>query len=172
LLSNINAADFQSVEKITVNGTGGLYFQGYSNQSPAKGIDITGTNGADQFHSYYADDTMRGAAGNDRFYSSGGSDTIVSLTTDADEFYFSQFFEFMPGTSTITGFNGAGAPGGDQIYFHYYNSVFTPYEFNVYEDNGNTHFEITPLWSQYEGASLNVTVDAVGLVSGVDYFFG
>jgi hypothetical protein len=171
LLSNINAADFQSIEKITVTGTGGLYFYGYPNKSLAKGIDITGTNGADQFSSYYADDTMRGGGGNDWFYSSGGNDKIVSLLTDADEFYFSQFFEFMPGTSTVTGFNGAGVSGGDRLYLQYYNTAFTPYEFDVYESNGSTHFEVTPLWDQYNGPPLNVTVDAIGLVPGVDYFF-
>jgi Ca2+-binding RTX toxin-like protein len=141
-----------SIEKIVVEGNGGLDFIGdlYGNV----GVDITGTAKNDLFQSYYASDTMRGGAGNDHFFAGGGNDKIISLENDADTFEFNGW----GGTTTVTGFNGEGVYGGDRVNIPKYYFDGKPVE-----SNGWTTFSLT--------SGDVVKVDAVGLDEGVDYFF-
>ncbi|QQP92982.1 hypothetical protein IGS68_27795 (plasmid) [Skermanella sp. TT6] len=160
----IDAGHFQEVEKITVTGSGKLEFYNYYD---SQGIDITGTAGNDLFYSYGANDTLRGGAGNDDFHSYGGYDTIVSTSTDNDRFYFDTT---STGSATVTGFNGAGAYGGDRIYFDdYYDYMDTVA--SVSEYGNRTTFHVTTTYYGYTYGDMTVTVDKVGLEEGVDYFF-
>jgi Ca2+-binding RTX toxin-like protein len=159
---SIDVGHFQEVEKITVTGSGQLYFSG--SFYGGKGIDITGTAGNDVFNSFSADDTMRGGGGNDDFYVTGGKDTVVSGTNDSDRFFFNAT---SPVNATITGFNGEGAFGGDRIYFD--NGWGPALTSTVTEANGKTEFKIESS-DPYGDYVTNVTVDKVGLEEGVDYF--
>jgi Ca2+-binding RTX toxin-like protein len=161
--SFVEVGKFQEVEKLTATGMGGLEFYGYD--ALGAGTDVTGTAADDLFFSYGADDTMRGGAGNDQFVAIGGHDTIVSDSNDADRFTFSTDYFYLADQTDITGFNGAGTVEGDQLHF-----VQKPGDqavLNVSTDGGKTVFDLTTP----AGTSTHVTVDAVGLVEGVDYFF-
>jgi Ca2+-binding RTX toxin-like protein len=160
---SIDVGHFQEVEKLTVTGAGKLDFNGA--YSSGKGIDITGTAKNDVFRSYSSNDTMRGAAGNDDFYVTGGRDTVVSGAGDSDRIYFDAT---APVDAVITGFNGVGAYGGDRIYFD--DSWGGPIKSTVTESDGKTEFEIEST-GYYNFGATTVTVDAVGLEEGVDYFF-
>ena len=163
--SSIAVGNFTGIEKITVSGAGGLSFAGGFHEST--GIDITGTAGNDLFYSYGANDTLRGGAGNDDFHSYGGYDTIVSTSTDNDRFYFDTT---STGSATVTGFNGAGAYGGDRIYFDdYYDYMDTVASVSEYGNRTTFHVTTTYYGSTY--GDMTVTVDKVGLEEGVDYFF-
>jgi hypothetical protein len=160
---NYDIGHFQNIEKIIVTGAGKLDF--YGSYYSGKGIDITGTKGNDAFYSYGANDTLRGGGGNDDFHITGGTDTIFSEKQDSDRFYFEAT---SPVDATITGFNGAGAYGGDRIYFD--NGYASGINTDVNEVNGKTEFTITTT-GYYENYVTTVTVDQVGLEEGVDYFF-
>jgi Ca2+-binding RTX toxin-like protein len=139
-------------------GAGGLKYHGPDYGGLSK---VTGTAVKDEFHGGYGKDILKGGAGNDDFYISGGNDLMISETNDADTFHFKQPY---PGThATITGFNGAGTAGGDTIYFGNGGSVPT-------EAGGKTTF-VQNGESVYEEADPQLTVDAVGLKEGIDYFF-
>jgi Ca2+-binding RTX toxin-like protein len=147
------------IEKIVVTGTGGLVFSGsYENDTAAIRKDVTGTAAADTFYSYAASDTMRGGGGNDTFHFGGGADKIVSETNDADNFYFDSWFATK---ATITGFNGVGFQGGDRVFID--PTMFTNPATMIKEVNGTTVFSAS--------ADYSFTVDKVGLVEGVDWFF-
>ncbi|GEO41552.1 hypothetical protein SAE02_57000 [Skermanella aerolata] len=160
---SIDVGHFQEVEKLTVTGAGKLEFSG--TYSVGKGIDITGTANNDVFRSYGASDTMRGGGGNDDFYVTGGRDTVVSGTGDSDRIYFDAT---APVDAIITGFNGAGAYGGDRIYFD--DSWGGSIKSTVTEVGGKTEFEIESN-GYYNFGVTTVTVDKTGLEEGVDYFF-
>ena len=160
---SIDVGHFQEIEKITVTGAGKLEFSGA--YYAGKGINITGTAGNDVFRSYGASDTMTGAGGNDDFYLTGGKDTVISGANDADRFYFEAT---SPVDATITGFNGAGKYGGDRIYFD--NGYGPAVTSTITEVNGKTEFEIESS-GDYSYGLTTVTVDAVGLEEGVDYYF-
>lgn len=159
----IDVGHFQEVEKLTVTGAGKLDFNGA--YSSGKGIDITGTAKNDVFRSYSSNDTMRGAAGNDDFYVTGGRDTVVSGAGDSDRIYFDAT---APVDAVITGFNGAGAYGGDRIYFD--DGWAGAIKSTVTEADGKTEFEIEST-GYYNFGATTVTVDKTGLEEGVDYFF-
>jgi hypothetical protein len=161
-----SVGQFQDMEKVTVTGAGRLEFNGSYYSGP--GIDIAGTASADIFTSYQASDTMRGGAGNDTFYVSGGTDTVVSTTSDADQIYFTSgyYSDYTDSYATVTGFNGAGALGGDRLYFNS-NSGFDTLA--VREEGGRTYLDLHTSSSYY--TDIHVTVDAEDLVEGVDYFF-
>jgi len=159
---SIDVGHFQEVEKITVTGSGTLYFNG--SYYMGKGIDITGTAGNDTFVSYWADDTMRGGGGNDDFLVSGGKDTVVSGANDSDRFFFNAI---SPVDATITGFNGEGVFGGDRLYFN--KGYGAPITSTVTEADGKTEFKIVSS-DPYSDYVTTVTVDKVGLEEGVDYF--
>ena len=161
--SFIEVGKFQEIEKLTATGKGGLEFYGFD--ALGTGTDVNGTAGADFFSSFGADDIMRGGGGNDIFTAIGGHDTIISGSNDADQFTFSPNSFYLVGQTDITGFNGAGTVEGDQLHF-----VSNPGDqavLNVSTNNGKTIFDLsTPF-----GTNTRVTVDVVGLVEGVDYFF-
>jgi Ca2+-binding RTX toxin-like protein len=161
--SYINVGKFQDVEKLTVAGKGGLEFNGYD--TLGTGTDVTGTAGNDFFSSFGADDIMRGGAGNDQFTAIGGHDTIISESNDADHFTFSADYFYLLGETDITGFNGVGTVEGDQL--HFVNKPGDQAVLNVATEGGKTIFDLTTPF----GTNTHVTVDAVGLVEGVDYFF-
>lgn len=167
---SISVGRFQEVEKITVTGSGKLEFSGSYYAGRGHGIDITGTAGNDVFYSYGAGDIMRGGIGDDEFYILGGTDadTIVSTTTDNDR--FSILTTGFGSTTTITGFNGAGAYGGDRIYFDEDYGYLTQTA-DVSEYGGKTTFHVTTTDKTTTYGDVTVTVDKVGLKEGVDYFF-
>lgn len=147
------------IEKIVASGNGGLLFQGnYYEDAGPTGKDVTGTAVADTFWSFGASDIMRGGAGNDTFHIGGGLDKVFSETNDADTFYFDHWQET---SATITGFNGAGFQGGDRIYVD--PGIISNPNTMIKEVNGTTQFAT--------GTGYTITVDKVGLVEGVDWFF-
>lgn len=148
---SINVGTFKGVEAVKVEGNGGLFFIG--DLYGSVGVNITGTDKADTFQSFYASDTMTGGKGNDIFFSGGGDDKIISDENDADTFEFNGY----GGTTTITGFNGEGAYGGDRINIDDYYFDAKPVE-----NNGWTTFSLT--------SGDVIKVQAVGLDEGVDYF--
>ena len=107
---------------------------------------------------------MHGGVGNDRFTAIGGHDTIVSGSDDADRFTFITDYFYLVGQTEITGFNGAGTVEGDQI--HFMTNPGDQAKLNVSTQGGKTIFDLTTPF----GTSTHVTVDAVGLAEGVDYF--
>jgi Ca2+-binding RTX toxin-like protein len=165
--NEIDVGHFKNLEKLTVTGAGRLEFfaNGYGH-----GMEVTGTAGNDILQSGYTSHTLRGGLGNDDFYAGGGSDTLISTTADADRFYFDGWQE---GSSTITGFNGAGAWGGDRLYFDIVSDYYYHSE-SVSEVGGKTVFETRTGWEDDDGNGSyvnTVTVDKVGLLEGVDYFW-
>ncbi|EWY41217.1 hypothetical protein N825_30500 [Skermanella stibiiresistens SB22] len=159
----INVGSFKNIEKITVSGAGGLDF--FGSTGGGDGVNITGTSTLDYFSSSYAIDTMTGGAGNDVFYleEGAGMDRIISETNDADSFHF----DVLDGSAAnITGFNGAGAPGGDRIYIDNIDGLGI--------DNPRQHLTITTSGGTstlHFDDRVEVRVDKVGLVENVDYFF-
>lgn len=150
----ISVGTAKGIEKFVVTGSGGLDFTGdlYGNT----GISITGTAGNDTFQSYYGSDEMKGGAGNDIFFAGGGKDKIISEANDADLFEFNGW----GGETTITGFNGAGAWGGDRINIEDY--YLSDPKSQIKEANGWTTFSL-------DSGDI-IKVQAVGLDEGVDYF--
>jgi Ca2+-binding RTX toxin-like protein len=161
--SFIEAGKFQEIEKFVASGNGNLQFFGFD--SPGAGTDVTGTAHDDLFFSLGADDTMRGGAGDDRFSAIGGHDTIVSDPGDADQFLFSPDYFYLKSEVDITGFNGAGTVDGDQLRFQ--TNPGDDATLKVSIKGTTTIFDMTTP----AGTSTHVTVDVVGLVEGVDYFF-
>jgi Ca2+-binding RTX toxin-like protein len=109
-------------------------------------------------NSYTGSDTLRGGAGNDTFHFGGGADKIFSETNDADTFHFDSWSATK---ATVTGFNGAGFQGGDRVFID--SGMFTNPATMIKEVNGTTVFSAN--------AYSSLTVDKVGLVEGVDWFF-
>ena len=103
-----------------------------------------------------ASDIMRGG-GNDSFHFGGMNDKIYSETNDADKFYADFWMET---NATITGFNGVGFQGGDVLYAG--SGIITNPDTMIKEVNGTTVFATN---------GYSITVDKVGLVEGVDWFF-
>jgi Ca2+-binding RTX toxin-like protein len=147
-VSDIPVGSFFGNEAITVTGKG-LYFNG--NLWGDYDTKITGTQSADEFHSYYAHDTMIGGGGNDKFYF-GGGDTVTSSNSDADEMHFA---DWLGGTATVTGFSGGGSAAGDKLYLYG--------DATVSEAGGKTTFSLI-------GTSDSVVVDETGMDLNVDYF--
>lgn len=156
----IKVGYFKNIEKITVTGAGGLDF--FDSQDADQPVVIIGTNTTDYFSSHWAKDTMDGGLGDDFFYLEEGNqnDIIFSTSTDNDTFVFAP-----TSGATITGFNGAGVVGGDQIRFKNVDSFEYPIP--------SEHL----VKSEYDGKTTldfggaHVVVDKIGLVEGKDYFF-
>jgi Ca2+-binding RTX toxin-like protein len=163
--ASYDAGQFSGMEKITVTAHGRLEF--YGSYGYSGGIDVTGTTGDDLFHSDTASDTMRSGGGDDTFFLSGygGTDTIISGTSDNDTFYFDVF----GGADVkLTGFNGAGSKLGDRLFFEdvsYGKNLIT----SIVETSGKTQFTIQADGGEY--GPTKVTVDKTGLAEGIDYFF-
>jgi Ca2+-binding RTX toxin-like protein len=153
--TSIDVGSFKGVEKLVVNGNGGLTFDSWNAKSP---IEVTGTEVADTFYSGPGNDTFIGRGGNDTFYVGGGTDTIISGSNDADIFYFGGWGV---GTTTVTGFNNPGVHAGDKIYVNEY--YLSNSKTQVVESGGKTTFT-----TDY-GEKLVITT--TGLVEGVDWFF-
>jgi Ca2+-binding RTX toxin-like protein len=160
-----DVGSFSGIEKVTVTGAGRLEF--YGGHGYADGIDVTGTAGNDLFYSDTASDTMRSGGGDDTFLLSGygGTDTIISGGADNDIFRF----DVSGGADArISGFNGAGTELGDRLYFEdmMYGRSLTA---SIVESAGKTLFTIQADGGEF--GSTTVTVDKIGLVADVDYFF-
>jgi Ca2+-binding RTX toxin-like protein len=154
----INVGYLEGNPEIVVIGDGGLYYSGPDWGRTSK---ITGTAVDDEFHGGYGNDIFKGLGGNDDFYINGGNDQIISETNDADRVFF---YPSDYGTNaTITGFNGAGVAGGDAIYL----GAWIKEDLTISTANGKTTMNV-----QMESEAVTqLTVDKVGLVANVDYFF-
>lgn len=150
------AGTFTGIENLAVSGAGGLRFTADLYGSGVK--NVTGTASADEFFGGFGGETFKGGAGNDTFSGGGGTDKFMSEKTDADRFVFDLECE---GSTTITGFNGAGVKGGDTIIIDPY-LIASP-KTQISEYAGKTTFKLTD--------DMSFTVDAVGLKQGVDWFF-
>ncbi len=149
---------FTGIEHLTVTGKGGLTYMSDYGKNPAS---VTGTAGNDAFYANSSPDgkatTYKGGAGSD-FFGVGANDKIISETTDADRFFFTAGGS--GDISTVTGFNGAGAPGGDK-------ASFSDQDF----DGPGQHITEAGGWTTFSFDSGNVVkIQAVGLAEGIDYF--
>ena len=78
----------------------------------------------------------------------------------------------VPGDSTVAGFNGAGVKGGDRIMIETPDGDPGDYHLDVSVVGKTTVFSLTTPDSEFSENTNTLTVDAVGLVKGVDWFFG
>ena len=108
---HIDAGTFHGFEKIVAYSAGGIDYTAGMTGYPVK--EVVGTAANDTFVGSFMPEKFVGGAGNDEFTGGNGNDTLVSQTNDADRFHFDMV---SPQKTTITGFNGAGVPGGDQIF--------------------------------------------------------
>jgi RTX calcium-binding nonapeptide repeat (4 copies) len=152
----VETGTFSQFEEIKVEGKGGLEF--YGSWADSYGIKVTGTDTGDYFSSYYSKDTFLGGGGNDTFFF-GGGDTIESWTKDADQFYFNAWYGY--DTAHLTGFNGAGKDGGDELYIHGYDLANPSTQ--IVESGGKTTFTLN-------GGTDVLEINTTGLVQGEDWF--
>lgn len=152
----VETATFSQFEEIKVEGKSGLDF--YGSWGDSYGIKVTGTDKGDYFSSYYSKDTFLGGGGDDIFFF-GGGDTIESWTKDADEFHFNAWYSY--DTAHLTGFNGAGKDGGDELYI--YGFDLADPNTQVVESGGKTTFTLN-------GGTDVLEINTVGLVLGQDWF--
>ncbi|QQP92692.1 hypothetical protein IGS68_29930 (plasmid) [Skermanella sp. TT6] len=119
----ILAGTFKNIERITVTGPGSLDYFGSIDGDDQ--MTIVGTSSADYFFSSWGKDIMDGGAGNDVFTLAEGNidDVIYSTSTDSDKFWFDVYGG---SGATITGFNGVGKAGGDEIHFNFVDRFFYP----------------------------------------------
>lgn len=150
------------VERIEVSGSEdqigiGLVYTSSSSATDSVSPDITvvGTSHDDVLGGGTGDETFIGGGGNDFFFSGSGNDVLQSDADDSDIF---SFIAFTSGDDVVTGFNGAGSADGDILRFN----AILPSDVAVSESGDSTLFS----WS---GGT--VTVDATGLVAGLDYMF-
>ena len=142
---------FSGIENLVLHGKGGAdYVADLFGAGPRS---VTGTEVSDSFYGGFGDDRFDGGAGDDEFFSGGGNDTFIGGAGN-DKFVF-DFAE--AGTTKIVGFGGAGIAGGDTIHF---DASMAP---RITVSGGATAFDL--------GDGMIVTVDAIGLVKGVDYLF-
>lgn len=157
----IEAAYTEGNPELVIVGDGGLDYHGPDYGGTSR---VTGTAVRDEFHGGWGKDILKGGGGNDDFYITGGYDVIISETNDADQF-FCQFSPADFGTSTtITGFNGAGAAGGDVLRISNADSGWD--HLTITESGGKTTF----VTSAEDLFLSQVTIDAVGLKPDLDYF--
>lgn len=168
--NDFDVGTITTAERIEVFGSGRLiyapsFFHSFD-------IDVVGTSKDDIFYAGTGDETLIGKGGDDAFHISG-DDTIISEKNDADIFYLSSstFIEIVPGDSTVAGFNGAGTKSGDRIIIETPDGDPSDYRLDVSEVRGKTIFSLTtPEDPNFENTN-TLTVDATGLVKGVDWFF-
>lgn len=163
----INVGFIEGNPDIVVVGSGGLKYYGPDLDSQIN--SVTGTAVKDEFHGGYESEILKGGAGNDDFYIVGGNDLLISETNDSDRFYFNP--NSYGTNTTVTGFNGAGVAGGDVIYV---NDMGLGYgKLKITEAGGKTTISLgdDPSTTDDYAAVSQITVDKVGLVEGVDYFF-
>jgi Ca2+-binding RTX toxin-like protein len=142
---------FSGIETLILHGQGGAdYIADLYGAGPKS---VTGTAASDSFYGGFGNDQFDGGAGDDEFLSGGGNDIFIGGAGN-DRFIF-DFVE--AGTTKINGFSGTGVAGGDTIRF---DPSMAP---KVTVSGGGTAFDL--------GDGMVVTVDAVGLVKGIDYLF-
>lgn len=120
---------------------------------------LYGRNGDDIVGGGDGNDELYGGAGNDRISGGTGVDWMVGGSGDD---VFSDYLPDMFG-ETITGFQGAGDAGGDTLELLL---PATPDRIKVTEGADFTTFDFLD-----DDTDSVLTVDAPGLVLGVDYFF-
>jgi hypothetical protein len=146
-------AGFSDIERFDFSVSGeNVFYQAFTDRD----VTVIGSNSifGDSFKDGAGDEVLSGRGGNDRFeLAKGGADTVDGGTGD-DTFVvgFSG-----AGSDTITGFEGAGAAGGDLIEWRLGSRRFTKDE-----SDGATVFT-------WDGGSL--TVGVIGLQEGQDYVF-
>jgi Ca2+-binding RTX toxin-like protein len=145
---------YDHVERIEVTGAARLFYDGYD----VTGMTVVGTTGDDVFDGGDGNDTFIGGGGDDVMWGRAGDDRLESEADDADEFHFEPSSS---GSDTVVGFNGAGAPGGDELHFHDIPSLAV-----ANPTDASTAFT----WTGDDGSVGGVTVDAAGLRPGQDYF--
>lgn len=161
----VEAGYIEGNPDLVVVGSGGLVYVG---PDFAGGTNkVTGTDVKDTFYGGYESEVLKGGPGDDTFHIDGGNDLLISEVNDADAFYFGPAYY---GTNTtVTGFNGAGVSGGDTVYIQGGSLGYIPTP-SISESNGKTTISMGQN-PAYGDPNSEITVDAVGLVSGVDYFF-
>ena len=155
---NIERFEFRSEGPVLFEGTGNIL--GFS--EPDNGIEIVGSGNDDWLRGTYGNDIIEGREGNDRLSGDQGDDLLISGLDDEDLIFSS----VSNSDDFVIGFNGAGSAGGDILVFQ----EMSPDELDVTEQGGQTLFEydfVTQFNERIEGS---ITVDATGLVDGVDYF--
>jgi hypothetical protein len=157
------------IERFEVVSDGPVSFVGFGDifdplLEITSSLEFVGGQSDDMIGGARGDDYLEGGVGNDRIWNNGGSDRIVSGVGDED------LIEVSNGNDrvVVTGFNGAGAAGGDELLLG--GDIFRGEDvpLTVKEDQTGTLIS----WS-YIGEGLRVTgsvhVDAVDLVEGIDY---
>lgn len=168
--NDFDVGTISTTERIEVFGEGRLiYIPGFFHSFD---IEVVGTGKDDFFGDAVGDETLIGKGGNDEFYISG-NDTIISENNDADIFHLSAstVIEVAPGDSSVTGFNGAGVAAGDRIIIETPDGDPGDYRLDVSVASGKTVFSLTTPESEFNENTNTLTVDAVGLVKGIDWFF-
>lgn len=144
--------------ELIVVGAGGLKYSGPDFGGTSR---VTGTAVKDEFHGGYGNDILKGGAGNDDFYIKGGYDFLLSETNDADRFFFNP--DIYGTDANVTGFNGAGAVGGDVLHIN----VGGWNDMEIKETSSKTTFVLNTDNTYVS----QISVDATGLKQDVDYFF-
>jgi Ca2+-binding RTX toxin-like protein len=153
----INVAYTEGNPDLVVVGAGGLSYHGPDHGGLSR---VTGTAVNDEFYGGCGNDILKGGAGNDDFHIRGGEDLMISETNDADRFYFEP--DVYGTSATVSGFNGAGASGGDTI--HIWSGQKDALKIST--AGGKTTLDV---FDEY--TTNTITVDAIGLKEGIDYFF-
>ena len=157
------------IERFEVVSDGPVQFSGFGNiigdNEIMSGLEFVGSRSDDLIEGTPGPDRLEGKAGNDHFFINGG-DRVISDINDEDLISVDTGpSRYMPVADRviITGFNGAGAAGGDEIQLGGPDTKLT-----ATEDQAGTLIS----WvSASEGVTLSgsVHVDAFDLIEGIDY---
>ena len=157
------------IERFEVVSDGPVQFSGFGNiigdNEIMSGLEFVGSRSDDLIEGTPGPDRLEGKTGNDHFSSNGG-DRVISDIDDEDLISVDtgpSRYMSVADRVIITGFNGAGAAGGDEIQLGGPDTKLT-----ATEDQAGTLIS----WvSASEGVTLSgsVHVDAFDLVEGIDY---
>jgi Ca2+-binding RTX toxin-like protein len=154
------------IERYQVDSDGPVRFEGFGASLGPDDIttrlEFVGGRSDGMIEGSRGPDYLKGGDGNDRFSNGGGSDMIVSGISDEDLIGV----QTGPDRLVVTGFNGAGGAGGDELVLQ---GEVT--ELTATEDGDGTLIS----WSYISDGSRidgSVHVDALGLIEGIDYGYG
>jgi hypothetical protein len=157
------------IERFEVISDGPVQFAGFGNiigeNEIMSGLEFVGSRSDDLIEGTPGPDWLQGKAGND-FFSSNGGDWVISEINDEDLISVAtgpSRYVSVADRVVITGFNGAGAVGGDEIQLGGPDTGLT-----ATEDQSGTLISWTST-SEGEILSGSVHVDAFGLIENIDY---